>query len=127
MKFLPAIARRLHHGRDLGAAFEHSQLVAFSCMGRRMCATSANLMERVLPEVDLRQWVRTPPFAWRRRLAQDGALLSTLISLFVATVHSSSQARGRCRRRVSVCSQERRSHLVQRTSVEVPRDDVAYA
>jgi Putative transposase len=53
-----------------------------------MCATSANLMERVLPEVDLRQWVLTFPFAWRRRLAQDGALLSTFSRLFVATVHS---------------------------------------
>jgi hypothetical protein len=70
------------------ASCEHSQLVAFSCkgrgfcpscLGRRMCATAANLMERVLPEVDLRQWVMTFPFAWRRRLAQDGALLGTLV------------------------------------------------
>jgi hypothetical protein len=79
------------------ASCEHSQLVAFSCkgrgfcpscMGRRMCATSANLMERILPETDLRQWVLTFPFAWRRRLAQDGALLRTLTRLFVDTVHS---------------------------------------
>jgi len=32
-----------------------------SCLGRRMPATAANLMERVLPETGLRQWVRTFP------------------------------------------------------------------
>ena len=49
-----------------------------SCFGRRMCATAANLVEHVLPGVALRQWVLTFPFAWRRRLAQDGALLGAL-------------------------------------------------
>ena len=57
-----------------------------SCTGRRMCATAANLIEHVLPEVSLRQWVLTFPFPWRRRLATDGALLSTLTRLFVDTV-----------------------------------------
>jgi Putative transposase/Transposase zinc-binding domain len=74
-----------------------SRLVAFwckgrgfcpSCLGRRMCATTSNLVERVLPEVDLRQWVLTFPFAWRLRLGQDGALLSTLTRLFVRTVQA---------------------------------------
>ena len=46
-----------------------------SCTGRRMNATAANLIERVLPpESGLRQWVLTFPFSWRRRLAQDGAI-----------------------------------------------------
>jgi hypothetical protein len=53
-----------------------------------MCTTAANLVERVLPEVDLRQWVLTFPFAWRSRLGQDGALLGTLTRLFVRTVHA---------------------------------------
>jgi len=58
-----------------------SRVVAFSCkgrgfcpscMGRRMSATAANLIERVLPpQSGLRQWVLTFPFSWRRRLAQD--------------------------------------------------------
>ena len=43
-----------------------------------MNATAANLMERVLPETGLRQWVLTFPFPWRRRLAQDGVLLGKL-------------------------------------------------
>ena len=76
-------------------ACDESRLVAFSCkgrgfcpscMGRRMCATAANLTERVLPEVPVRQWVLTFPFSWRRRLAHDGALLGALTRLFVETV-----------------------------------------
>ena len=53
-----------------------------------MSATAANLVERVLPETGLRQWVLTFPFPWRRRLSQDGALLGTLTRIFVETVHA---------------------------------------
>jgi len=53
-----------------------------------MSATAANLIERVLPQTGLRQWVLTFPFAWRRRLAQDGALLGRLTRIFVETVHT---------------------------------------
>src|SRR5262249_24161061 len=57
-----------------------------SCTGRRMNATAANLIERVLPpESGLRQWVLTIPFSWRRRLAQDGALLGRLTGIAVET------------------------------------------
>lgn len=72
-----------------------SRLVAFackgrgfcpSCLGRRMCATAATLIEDVLPVVPLRQWVLTFPFGWRLRLAQDGELLSALTRRFVDTV-----------------------------------------
>jgi len=52
-----------------------------------MNATAADLMERVLPpQSGLRQWVLTFPFSWRRRLAQDGALLGRLTRLVVETV-----------------------------------------
>jgi hypothetical protein len=52
-----------------------------------MSTTSANLIERVLPpQSGLRQWVLTFPFAWRRRLAQDGALLGRLTRMVVETV-----------------------------------------
>jgi hypothetical protein len=58
-----------------------------SCTGRRMNATAANLVERVLPpESGLRQWVLTFPFSWRRRLAQNGALLGRLTRIAVETV-----------------------------------------
>ncbi|WP_408022426.1 transposase zinc-binding domain-containing protein [Sorangium sp. Soce836] len=61
---------------------EESRLVVFSCkgrgfcpscLGRRMCATAANLIEDVLPEVAHRPWVLTFPFPWRRRLAGERA------------------------------------------------------
>ncbi|WP_437328274.1 transposase zinc-binding domain-containing protein [Sorangium sp. So ce381] len=74
---------------------EESRLVAFSCkgrgfcpscLGRRMCATAANLIEDVLPEVAHRPWVLTFPFPWRRRLAQDGASFGVLTRIFVESV-----------------------------------------
>ncbi len=58
-----------------------------------MSATAANLIERVLPETGLRQWVLTFPFPWRRRLSQDGALLGRLTRTFVETVQAFYTAR----------------------------------
>jgi hypothetical protein len=58
-----------------------------------MNATSANLIERVLPQTGLRQWVLTFPFSWRRRLAQDGALFGRLTRIFVETVQAFYAAR----------------------------------
>ena len=52
-----------------------------------MAATSAHLVENVLPSsVPLRQWVLTFPHAWRSRLGYDAPLLSALSRLFVQTV-----------------------------------------
>jgi hypothetical protein len=74
---------------------DESRLVAFSCkgrgfcpscLGRRMCATAADLVEHVLPEAPLRQWVLTFPFAWRKRLGYDAPLLGALTRAFVQTV-----------------------------------------
>jgi hypothetical protein len=75
---------------------EETRLVAFSCkgrgfcpscLGRKMSATAANLMEHVLPEgVPLRQWVLTFPFPWRKRLGYDGALLGALVRKFTDAV-----------------------------------------
>ena len=48
-----------------------------------------SLLERQIksyPESGLRQWVLTFPFSWRRRLAQDGALLGRLTRIAVETV-----------------------------------------
>jgi len=38
-----------------------------SCGGRRMADTAAHLIDRVLPEVPVRQWVLSLPFALRYR------------------------------------------------------------
>jgi hypothetical protein len=81
------------------------RLVAFSCRGRAFCpsctgrrmnATAANLIERVLPpQSALRQWVLTFPFSWRRRLVQDGALFGRLTRIAVETVLTFYAARRR--------------------------------
>lgn len=40
-----------------------------SCGGRRMADTAAHLVDRVFPEVPVRQWVLSLPFHLRYRLA----------------------------------------------------------
>ena len=50
-----------------------------SCLGRKMSATAANLVDYVMPKVALRQWVLTAPFAWRGRLGFDGQLLGVVV------------------------------------------------
>jgi hypothetical protein len=47
-----------------------------SCAGRRMADTAARLVDSVLPDVPVRQWVLSTPFALRFRLACDAALTS---------------------------------------------------
>jgi hypothetical protein len=77
-----------------GACAE-SRVVAFSCkgrgfcpscLGRKMSATAANLVEHVMPRAPLRHYVLTMPFAWRARLGYDGKLLSALLRIFTRTV-----------------------------------------
>jgi hypothetical protein len=74
---------------------EETRIVAFSCkgrgfcpscLGRKMAQTAAHLVEDVLPAVALRQWVLTFPYAWRKRLGYDAALLSALTGIFIKTV-----------------------------------------
>lgn len=49
-----------------------------SCGGRRMADTAAHLVDRVLPEVPVRQWVLSLPFGLRYRLAYDAPLTSAI-------------------------------------------------
>jgi len=83
----------LAHGfaRARCAGCGHERLVAFSCKqrgvcpscgGRRMSATAADVVDRVLPEVPLRQWVLSVPFALRVRLAADPTMLNTVSRVF---------------------------------------------
>jgi len=45
-----------------------------SCAGRRMADTAAQLVDRVLPAVPVRQWVLSLPFPLRYRMAYDAGL-----------------------------------------------------
>jgi hypothetical protein len=79
------------------------RLVAFSCKGRicpscwarRMGDTAAHLVDRVLPEVDYRQWVLTFPWELRLTLAMNRGLLSEMLSRFLATLFAWQRRRGR--------------------------------
>ena len=64
-------------GHDLFVAFSCKlRGVCPSCGGRRMSATAADVVDRVLPDVPLRQWVLSVPFAPRVRLAADPSMLN---------------------------------------------------
>ncbi len=66
-----------------------------SCGGRRMADTAAHLVDRVLPEVPVRQWVLSLPFALRYRLAYDAPLTSEVLNLFLRTLFASLRRRAR--------------------------------
>jgi hypothetical protein len=68
-----------------------------SCLGRRMNAGAANLVDHVLPEAPIRQWVLTLPHPLRFPLAFDGAVLAAVLRIFVDTV--TGWYRGRQQRR----------------------------
>ena len=80
------------------------RLVAYSCKGRafcpscgarRMADTAAHLVDRVFPEVPVRQYVLSLPFALRYRLAFDQKLCSQVLRIFVQSVFSSLKRRAR--------------------------------
>jgi hypothetical protein len=62
--------------------------VCSSCCGRRMADTAAHLVDRVLPEVPIRQWVLSLPFALRYRLAYDSGLVRDVLQIFIRTIFS---------------------------------------
>jgi hypothetical protein len=67
-----------------------SRLAAFSCKGRgfcpscggrRMSDTAAHLVDHVLPDVPMRQWVLSVPYPLRLGLAYDAALLRDVLGI----------------------------------------------
>ena len=71
-----------------------------SCGGRRMADTAAWLVDRVLPEVPVRQWVLTLPFALRYRLAYDAELTGAVLREFLRAVFAALRRRARRARSV---------------------------
>jgi len=69
--------------------------VCGSCGGRRMAQTAANLVDRVLPDAPMRQWVLSLPFSLRYRLAYDRTLVAPLLGAFVRAVFASLRRRAR--------------------------------
>jgi hypothetical protein len=78
-------------------------LVAFSCKGRgfcpscggrRMAATAARLVDRVLPHVPMRQWVLSVPIRLRYQIAFDRDLCRRVRNIFVRAVLGFLRRRG---------------------------------
>jgi hypothetical protein len=63
-----------------------ARAVCPSCLGRRMNEGALNLVDHVLPDVPLRQFVLTMPFLLRFPLAFDGKLLGQVVRIFTDTV-----------------------------------------
>jgi hypothetical protein len=66
-----------------------------SCGGRRMADTAAHLVERVIPEAPVRQWVLSLPFSLRYRIAYDASLTNAVLGIFVRAVFASLRRRAR--------------------------------
>ncbi len=74
-----------------------ARAVCPSCLGRRMSEGAANLVDHVLPDVPIRQFVLTLPFPLRFPLAFDGKLLGQVVRLFTDSVSSWYRKRHRAR------------------------------
>ena len=83
-----------------------SDLVAFackgrgfcpSCCGRRMAESAAHLVDHVLPDVPIRQWVLSLPHAIRFLLGFDKVLCREVRGIFIRAVLSLLKRRARAR------------------------------
>jgi len=98
--FLRVKCQRCGHERIVPYSCR-SRTACPSCAARRMEAMVVHLSDRVLPDVALRQWTVSFPFALRRLLAADAELLSAVHRSFVRLVFLTLRAkakgsRGRC-------------------------------
>ncbi len=81
--------------RVVCADCKHERLVGFSCKGRAVCSScvgrkmnelSLHLIDHVVPDVPLRQFVLTLPFALRLLVARDKRLLAAVRTVFLRAV-----------------------------------------
>ncbi len=81
-------------GHDLLVAFScKSRTVCPSCAGRRMANTAATIVDRVLPDVPVRQYVLSLPYELRRLAAFKPDVLTALGRVFVDAVFASYRRR----------------------------------
>jgi hypothetical protein len=84
-------------GHDLLVAFScHGRSICPSCCGRRMANVAAHLVDRVLPDVPVRQYVLTLPYELRRLAAFKADVLTALARIFVEAVFAGYRSRARC-------------------------------
>jgi hypothetical protein len=83
-------------GHDLLVAFScHGRSICPSCCGRRMANVAAHLVDRVLPDVPVRQYVLTLPYELRRLAAFKADVLTALARIFVEAVFASYRSGAR--------------------------------
>jgi hypothetical protein len=82
----------------------HDRLVPFSCKGRgfcpscggrRMAERAAHLIDHVLPDVPVRQWVLSLPYRLRYLLAWDHDLCRAVVGVSVRAIFGFLRARAR--------------------------------
>ncbi len=66
-----------------------------SCGGRRIAETAAHLVDRVLPEVPIRQWVLTLSYPLRYRCAYNARLTSQVLRAFLRALFAEFRRRAR--------------------------------
>ncbi len=64
-----------------------------SCGGRRRADAAAHLVDRAFPELPVRQWVLSVPYALRYRLAYDSFLVRDVLQIFLQTIFASIRRR----------------------------------
>jgi hypothetical protein len=83
-------------GHDLLVAFAcHGRSICPSCCGRRMANTAAHLVDRVLPDVPVRQYVLSLPYELRRLAAFKADVLTALGRVFVEAIFTSYRTRAK--------------------------------
>jgi hypothetical protein len=83
-------------GHDLLVAFScKSRSACPSCAGRRMANTGAAIMDRVLPDVPVRQYVLSLPHELRRLAARTADVLTALGRIFVDAVFARYRGRAK--------------------------------
>ena len=60
-----------------------------------MADTAAHLIDHVIPDVPIRQWVLSLPFALRYRVAFDTALLGQILRIFIRAIFGSLRRHAR--------------------------------
>jgi hypothetical protein len=85
-------------GHDLLVAFScKTRTVCPSCTGRRMANTAAAIVDRVLPDVPVRQYVLTLPYELRRLTALKADVLTAIGRIAVEAIFASYRARAKRR------------------------------
>jgi hypothetical protein len=80
-------------GHDLLVAFScKGRSICPSCCGRRMANVAAHLVDRVLPDVPLRQFVLSLPYELRRLAAFKADVLTALARIFVEAIFAEQRA-----------------------------------